>query len=89
MRKTDFNDVVNDGIVRGRQYIAVKIITEGNPAPEIIINPSENFDQKIAYYNKAYDDNMELISAKEKGKSIKIEDVLITSNLNDLSWFVY
>lgn len=89
MRKTDFNDVVNDGVARGRQYIAVKIITEGNPAPEIIINPSENFDQKIAYYNKAYDDNMELISAKEKGKSIRIEDVLITSNLNDLSWFVY
>ena len=67
----------------------VKIATEGNPAPEIIINPSENFAQKTAYYNKAYNDDMELIKAKESGKSIRITDVLLTSNLIDLTWFVY
>lgn len=89
MRKSDFIKVVEDGIARNKNFIIVKVETEGSPAPEIIINPSENFAQKIAYYNKAYNDNMELIKAKESGKTIRIRDVLMTSNLNDLTWFAY
>lgn len=89
MTKQKFKEIVNEGIDRNRNFMVVKIETEGNPAPEIIINPAENFDQKIKYYDKAYNDNMELIKAKEAGKLIKITDVLMTSNLNDLSWFAY
>lgn len=89
MRKSEFKEIVQDGINRGREFMAVKIRTEGNAGPEIIINGSENFKQKLAYYDKAYNDDMELIKAKEAGKLITIEDVLVTSNLNDLSWFVY
>lgn len=89
MTKQKFNQIVNEGISRRRNFMVVKIETEGNPGPEIIINPAENFDQKIRYYDKAYNDNMELIKAKEAGKLIKITDVLMTSNLNDLSWFAY
>lgn len=89
MKKAEFNKIVEDGRNRGRSFMAVKIRTQGNPAPEVIINPAENFDQKVGYYNKAYNDDMELIAAKNNGKQIVIEDVLLTSNLSDLSWFVY
>ena len=89
MRKAEFNEIVQDGINRGRAFMAVKIRTEGNAGPEIIINGSENFKQKLAYYDKAYNDDMELIKAKEAGKLIVVEDVIVTSNLNDLSWFAY
>ena len=89
MNKQKFNQIVNEGIDRNRNFMVVKIETEGNPAPEIIINPVENFDQKIKYYDKAYNENMELIKAKEAGKLIRVTDVLMTSNLNDLSWFAY
>ena len=89
MNKQKFNQIVNEGINRKRNFMVVKIETVGNPGPEIIVNPAENFDQKIKYYDKAYNDNMELIKAKEAGKLIRVTDVLMTSNLNDLSWFAY
>ena len=89
MNKQKFKRIVEEGIARRRAFMVVKIYTEGNPAPEIIINPAENFDQKIKYYDKAYNDNMELIKAKEAGKTIRIIDALMTSNLNDLSRFAY
>lgn len=89
MTKDKFTQIVNDGINRDKNFMVVKIETEGNSAPEIIINPSENYTPKIKYYLGAYNDDMELIKAKESGKIIKITDVLMTSNLNDLSWFAY
>ena len=89
MKSTEFREKVNEGITRGKNFMVVKIETEGNPAPEIIINPSENFKQKTAYYLGAYNENMELITAKQNGKTIRITDVLMTSNLNDLMWFAY
>lgn len=64
MKKTELNAIIQDGRDRGKNFLAVKIITEGSPAPEIILNPAENFDQKQAYYNRAYNDDLELISAK-------------------------
>lgn len=87
MKKSQFNFVVREGLLTRRNYIAVKIETEGNPGPEIIVNRVENFDAKIAYYTNAYNDDMELISAKNAGKLIRISDVLMTNSLNDLSWF--
>lgn len=89
MNKTKFKEIVRDGILRRKKFMVVKIETEGNPGPEIIINPSENFDMKTKYYLEAYNEDMELIKAKEVGKTIKIIDALMTNNLNDLSWFAY
>lgn len=89
MTKEKFLTIVKDGLERRKDFIIVKIETEGNPGPEIIINPSENFEKKVKYYTDAYNDDMELIKAKDSGKLIQITDVLMTSNLNDLSWFVY
>lgn len=89
MTKEKFKQIVKDGVNRNKEFIVVKIETEGNTAQEIIINPKENFTPKINYYLSAYNDDMELIKAKESGKTIKITDVLMTNNLNDLSWFAY
>lgn len=89
MKKAEFFNIVESGISRNRSFMVVKIETEGNPGPEIIINPAENFAAKTAYYNKAYNGDMELTQAKASGKLIRITDVLMTSNLSDLNWFVY
>ena len=89
MTKQNFKQVVDEGISRGKCYMVVKIETEGNSAPEIIVNPVENFIPKLSYYDKAYNDDLELIAAKSAGKSVRISDVLMTSNLVDLNWFIY
>ena len=89
MTKEKFRQIVDEGVRRNSAFMVVKIETEGNPGPEIIINPSVNFNQKIKYYDKTYNDNMELVKAKETGKIIRITDALMTSNLSDLSWFAY
>ena len=39
-------------------FVAVAIKTKGNQGIEIIINPAYNFDQKLEYYNKAYNDDL-------------------------------
>ena len=89
MKKSKFNAIVEDGINRDRGFMVVKIETEGNPGVEIIVNPAENFAAKKSYYNKAYNDDMELIAAKNAGKSVRIVDALMTSNLADLNWFAW
>lgn len=89
MTKQEFNHIFDDGIGRGKSFVAVKIETEGNPGAEVILNPSENFAAKRVYYNKAYNDDMELISALKVGKRIRIVDVHLTNNLSDLNWFMF
>ena len=42
------------------KYVGVKIAMEGFTKPEIIINESENFDSKLAYYKKAYNEDLTL-----------------------------
>jgi len=89
MTKADFKKIVADGQARDCRFLVVKIETEGNPCAEVIFNPTENVASKMAYYDRAYNDDMELISAKASGKSIRIVDALMTSNIRDLNWFIY
>lgn len=89
MRKTELKTIVNEGLATGKRYLIVKIETEGSPAPELIINPLENIRAKMDYYSKVYNDDLELIRAKETGKSIRIVDAMMTNNFNDLVWFVF
>ena len=89
MKKAKFDEIVAEGIDRGKNFMIVKIATEGSPGPEIIVNPAENFRAKLSYYDKAYNDDMELIAAKNAGKSVQIVDALMTSNLGDLNWFAW
>ena len=43
-----------------QKYVGVKIEMEGFTKPEIIINESENFDSKLTYYKKAYNEDLTL-----------------------------
>lgn len=89
MTKEKFNQIVREGLDRRKNLLIVKIMTEGNPAAEIIINPLENIPAKLKYYNAAYNDDLELITAKNNGKSVRIIDAVMTNNLNGLDWFMY
>lgn len=89
MTKSDFNRVVSDGVARGKSFLVVKIMTDKNPLPETIVNPAENVASKMAYYNKAYNDDLELINAKKSGKSVRIVDAIMMNNLSNLNWFAY
>jgi hypothetical protein len=39
-------------------YVGIKIHMDGFPKDEIIINQMENFDSKLDYYKKTYDENL-------------------------------
>ena len=43
-----------------KKYIGVKIQMQGFPKAEIIINENENFDSKLDYYKKAYNEDLTL-----------------------------
>lgn len=44
----------------GALFIGVKIQTQGSLGAEVIINPRVNFDSKLEYYKKAYNDDLTL-----------------------------
>lgn len=46
------------------EYVAVKIEMNGFPSPEIIINPIENAESKLKYYQNIYDENLNHKHAK-------------------------
>lgn len=71
MRKNDLETLFRKAKAEKATFVAVTIVTEGNSLPEIIINPYENIEDKLAYYMGAYDDNLTLIAAKGK-KDIRI-----------------
>jgi hypothetical protein len=41
-----------------KKFVGVLIEMPGFEKPEVIINPTENFDEKFAYYQSAYDENL-------------------------------
>lgn len=43
-----------------KKYVGVKIQMQGFLKPEIIINENENFDSKLDYYKKAYNEDLTL-----------------------------
>jgi hypothetical protein len=65
-------------------YIAVKIETKGCKAPEVIINPYENFETKLDYYQNAYSDDLALKNCKD----IKITDFMAAYNFEELEHLI-
>jgi hypothetical protein len=45
---------------QNKKYIAVMVAMPNCPKNELIINERENFDSKLNYYKKAYDDQLHL-----------------------------
>lgn len=62
LKMKDLELCFQDAIINDWIYVAVKIQMEGFAEPEIIINSRENFETKLAYYKKAYNDDLTLKS---------------------------
>jgi len=59
MKKKDFMNILE--LAKHNEIgIAVAISMPWLPSEEIIINPPENVQEKIDYYQQAYDDDMKL-----------------------------
>ena len=86
MKKSEFKNIIDEGLKYNCSYMVVVIKNEGSKEPEIIINPKENFVEKMRYYDQAYNDDMEHISAKKTGKSIRIVNVSMMNYLVELVW---
>ncbi len=86
MKKSEFTNIIDEGLKYGCSFMVVVIENEESKEPEIIINPKENFVEKMRYYDQAYNDDMELISAKKAGKSIRIVNVSMMNYLVELVW---
>ena len=71
MKKSVLERLFRNAKVEKAAFVAVSIVAEGSSMPEIIINPYENIEDKLAYYTSAYDDDLTLIAAKGK-KDIRI-----------------
>lgn len=84
MRKVEFKNIIKDGINRNKKFMAVKMRGEKDVNPRVVIIQGEDITPVRERYLRATDDDMIF---KDTGD--KIEDVLLTNNLNDLSWFVY
>lgn len=63
------------------KYIGVLISMEGFEKPELIINRKENFDTKLAYYKKAYNNDLTL----KTFSGIKIIDFAYGNNLDTIT----
>ena len=86
MKKSKFKNIIDNGLKMNNSFMVVVVDREGSKQPEIIINPKENFVEKMKYYDLAYNDDMELINAKKNGISIRIIDVSMINYLIELAW---
>jgi len=85
MNKSAIKAVFTNAKAVGARYIGVRVKTKGSSQPEIIINPKENFDEKLNYYMSAYDDDLILISAKGK-KDIRITGIAQGNTFEDIEY---
>lgn len=85
MRKKEFAEVFKNAMENHATYIGVGIQTEGSSRPEIIINPFENFEEKLKYYRAAYDEDLILVAAKGK-KDIRITGVAWGDSFADIEF---
>ena len=58
MKKNDFMQIFNQAIIEEKDFVITVILTKGSDAPEFIINPNVNFQNKKEYYDKAYNEEM-------------------------------
>lgn len=78
MTKKEFVKQYEGAMRQGYRYIGVEVMVEGNTEPEYIINKASNFNSKLEYYKKAYNDNMQLIA----NNSITIVDIIVGNRLS-------
>lgn len=78
MTKREFIKQYESAMKQGYKYIGVEVMMNGNTDPEYIINKASNFNSKLEYYKKAYNDNMQLIT----NNSISIINIMVGNRLS-------
>ncbi len=63
-----------------RPFVGVAIAMQGFPKPEVIINPEANYDEKLDYYKKAYNDDLTL----KTFNGIRIVGFACANNYHDI-----
>ena len=66
-------------------YVGVKIDIVGFEKPEIVINSKENFEDKLDYFKKAYDENLMLVN----NPNIRIIGFAAADTFEDLEELLY
>lgn len=72
--------MMDEGIDMKCKYIVMRIDMVGFPSPEIIINPIDNFKDKIEYIKKTYNDDL----THKFSSGISISDFDLSCDKNDL-----
>lgn len=70
----------NMSIKYKKKYVAVIIEMQGFENPELIINTTKNFKEKLEYYKKAYNEDLTLKSFN----GIKIIDFIGTNYIDTI-----
>ena len=60
LTKRKLEHVFKNAIENRHPFVGVKIKMQGFPECELVINPYDNLEDKLKYYQKAYDDNLVL-----------------------------
>ncbi|AMQ66559.1 hypothetical protein BH753_gp077 [Bacillus phage Shbh1] len=68
-----------------RKFVAIKVLMEGFPKEEVIVNPVVNVDTKLAYYKKTYDRNLN----HKFAEGIKIIGFCHANSLSDIEDILY
>ena len=63
-----------------QKFVGVLIQMQGFSKPELIVNENDNFENKIAYYSKAYNEDLTL----KTFNGIKIIGFACGSSLDDI-----
>lgn len=73
-------ELVKEAKKQNIRFLAVKIEMEGFESPEVIINPILNFDKKLEYYKKVYDDELN----HKHASGIKIVDFVVGNSCEEI-----
>lgn len=60
LNMNSLQDTFLNAIKNNLQYIGIKVSMQGFDGCEIIINPNENFQTKLDYYKRAYNNDLTL-----------------------------
>ena len=77
----DLMECFAEAIENDANFFAVVIEIEGCDGKELIINPAENFEYKLDYYNRNYNEDLTL----QFSKSVRIVDFTWGDTIEDIA----
>ena len=82
MKKVDFIALMSAAIADKANYIGFVIEMPNMEAPEFIINPGVNAEEKLKYMIEAYDDNM----CHKHAEGVRLKKLIATNLLVEITY---